>query len=250
MVNDFITALQFLTRVRIFTQTQWTVEGFGRSVKFFPLVGAMIGLILTGCYFLLSVYLPQYLQGDYEHSVAALLLLACIVITGGLHWDGFMDTMDGIFSGRSPERMLEIMKDSRVGANGVMAAGLLFLIKWSLFLDIAPDKLLLALFVMPIISRFAMVIGITTFPYARLEGMGKAFKEHAGGHTLFIAALCTLVMLGLCYKAQVMVALLISVAFTLSFARFVTRLLGGLTGDVYGAITELSEIAVLIVFLF
>lgn len=250
MCNDFVTALQFLTRIRIFSQTDWSLEGFGRSVKFFPLVGGIIGFILSGLYCLLSVYLPQWLHGGNEHIAAALLLMACIFITGGLHWDGFMDTMDGIFSGRPPERMLEIMKDSRVGANGVMAAGLLFLVKWSLFLDISPQKLLLGLFVMPIISRFAMVLSITLFPYARPEGMGKAFKEYAGRRTLAVSLLFTLLLLGFWLDIQVAAAFALVLVFTAIFAKFVTNLLGGLTGDVYGAITELSEIMVLFVFLF
>jgi adenosylcobinamide-GDP ribazoletransferase len=248
MFNDFVTGLQFLTRLRLFSQNHWSAEGFGRSVKFFPAVGAVMGLLLAGLYFLLSGYLPQ-LCGSL-HITAAILLLAGVFITGGLHLDGLMDTMDGIFSGRPTERMLEIMKDSRVGANGVMAAGLLFLVKWSLFMDISPDKLLLAVFVMPVIARFNMVIGIICFPYARPDGMGKAFKEHAGKWTLCIAALFTMALLSFTLKVQVFLALVLAVAFTLVFARFVTKLLGGLTGDVYGAITEISEIIVLLVFLF
>jgi adenosylcobinamide-GDP ribazoletransferase len=250
MFNDFITGLQFLTRLRIFSQTEWSPEGFGRSVKFFPIVGAIIGLFLAGLHFLLSVYLPQLIGGSFGHVAAVLLLVACIFITGGLHLDGLMDTMDGIFSGRPPERMLEIMKDSRVGANGVMAAGILFLIKWSLFMDISPQKLLPALFVMPIIARFNMVIGITCFPYARPEGMGKAFKDNAGKGTLLFAALVTFFILVLTLNVRAAAALILAMVFTACFAGFVTRLLGGLTGDVYGAITEISEIIVLFVFLF
>ncbi|MCE5287420.1 MAG: adenosylcobinamide-GDP ribazoletransferase, partial [Pelosinus sp.] len=223
MLNDFITGLQFLTRLRLFQQNQWSAEGFGRSVKFFPMVGAIIGLLLTSFNFLLSVYLPQWIRGSFEHVAAALLIIACIFITGGLHWDGFMDTMDGIFSGRSPERMLEIMKDSRVGANGVMAAGLLFLVKWSLFMDISPQKLVLALFVMPIIARFAMVVGITCFPYARPEGMGKAFKEYAGKSTLVFAAIFTFVILAFTMQLQVLAALALVMVFTAGFGGFVTR---------------------------
>lgn len=250
MLNDFITGLQFLTRLRVFPQTNWSVEGFGRSVKFFPVAGAVIGLFLAGFSFLLSVYLPELSSGGSSHIAAALLLLASVFITGGLHLDGLMDTMDGIFSGRPPQRMLEIMKDSRVGANGVMAAGLLFLVKWSFFMDLAPQKLFLCVFVMPIISRFCMTVAITSFPYARPEGMGKAFKEYAGKNTLLIAAMFTFVILSFTLSISVLTALLLAILFTACFASFVTRLLGGLTGDVYGAVTELSEIVVLIVFLF
>jgi len=248
-MKHFITGLQFLTRIHIAKQTDWSPESFGRSVKFFPLIGALIGILLVLINQLFAEYLP--LAGIYmpPHVLATLLILANIILTGGLHCDGFMDTMDGIFSGRSRERMLEIMKDSRVGANGVMAFVVLILLKWSLIMDLSSFVLPVTLLIMPLLGRFAMVIAITVFPYARPDGMGKAFAQYADKSTLYIGIILTLLILVPLGKQAIVSFIVVSI-FTLLFARFVTKVLGGLTGDVYGAISELAEIIVLFVFLF
>lgn len=240
-MHSFLVGLQFLTRLRLVKQTEWTAADFGRSVKFFPLIGLVIGLVLAAVYFSLQRYLPI-------HVLAAVVLIAEIVVTGGLHGDGFMDTADGVFSGRSRERMLEIMKDSRVGANGVMAFGALLLLKWTLFLDMPGDSLLIALTVMPVIGRLAMVIGITCFPYARPEGMGKAFAQYANKQALYIAAGCTLAVIAVMGQVAAYAAL-VAIGLAILFAKYITNILGGLTGDVYGAMTELTELCVLFLFL-
>ncbi|WP_371368803.1 Adenosylcobinamide-GDP ribazoletransferase [Sporomusa rhizae] len=239
-MQDFFTGLQFLTRIRIVEQTDWSLERFGSSVKYFTLIGAIIGLILAGLNYILSQFLPQ-------HVLAAVIVMSEIIITGGLHCDGFMDTADGIFSGRSRERMLEIMKDSRVGANGVVAFGLLLLLKYSVIFDMTPTMLTTALVIMPIVGRLTMVISITSFPYARPDGMGKAFAEYAGRNALFVAAITALVIiipLGL----QAMISAGVAIMFGLAAARYFAKVLGGLTGDTYGAVTELTELITLLVF--
>ena len=239
-MNDFFTGLQFLTRIRLVKQTDWSPESFGRSVKFFTLIGAIIGLILAGLNYIGSQIFPA-------HVLAAVLIIAEIVLTGGLHCDGFMDTADGVFSGRPRERMLEIMKDSRVGANGVVAFGFLLLLKYSLLVDMTPTTLFAALVAMPVAGRLTMVISITAFPYARPEGMGKAFAQYANRTTLLIAAVAAaaaIIPLGLqavaCAGGAVLAGILT--------ARYLAQVLGGLTGDTYGAVTELTELTALLLF--
>lgn len=248
MLNSFITGLQFLTRIRVVTETSWSPERFGRSVKFFPCIGAILGLHLALFYQVGSHYAPFVGLLIPPHVMAALLIVLSVLLTGGLHCDGFMDTMDGVFSGRSRERMLEIMKDSRVGANGVVAFVLLVMLKWSILLDISPDRIWLALFSMPILGRLGMVIAITCFPYARPDGIGKAFALHAGKMTLMIAVVTTLALLGWLGTAIVLPSLL-SLAVSLLICWYINRQLGGLTGDVYGAVSELTELAALLAFL-
>ncbi|SDE84842.1 adenosylcobinamide-GDP ribazoletransferase [Sporomusa acidovorans] len=239
-MKDFFTGLQFLTRIRLVKQTDWSPASFGRSVKYFTLVGALIGLILAGLNYFLSQLLPA-------HVLAAVIVFAGIAITGGLHCDGFMDTADGVFSGRSRERMLEIMKDSRVGANGVVAFGFLLLLKYSLIVDMTPTLLTTALLIMPVAGRTAMVICITAFPYARPEGMGKAFAQYAGRSTLLIAvsiAVAITILLGIQAAISAGGAVLTGMA----AARYFAKVLGGLTGDTYGAVTELTELITLLLF--
>ena len=249
MSNEFVTALQFLTRLRLVNQPEYDMKTFGRSVGFFPLVGCIAGVLLAGAAFLTAGWLPG--------TVRSTLLVACAVfITGGLHCDGLMDTADGIMSGRSPERMLEIMKDSRVGAFGVIAVVLLLLGKWSLIHDMPESLLAYALVAMMTIGRFAMTAAIVFFPYARPEGMGKAFAEHSGKQSFAVASLTVCGMMAAFYF--IAGAFIACVSFTacavaLLFAAWsghrLSRKLGGLTGDIYGAITELSEMLVLAVFI-
>jgi adenosylcobinamide-GDP ribazoletransferase len=245
----FFIGLQFLTRIRIVRQDNWSMEDFGRSVKYFPLIGAVLGSIYALVAYTLLDFLPQ--KGIFfpQHIGVVLFLVLPILLTGGLHCDGFMDTMDGVFSGRSRDRMLEIMKDSRVGATGVTSFVLLLFLQWALLLDMYPsDKLIKALFIMPIISRLMMAVSITCFPYARPEGMGKAFAKFAGKGSLALAGLFTLFCI-VPFGYIGFLCLMAAIGFTFFFARYVTGLLGGLTGDVYGAVTALSESLVLFVYL-
>ena len=158
-MRDFITCLEFLTRIRFSHRTDWRDEDFSRSVPYFPLVGLVIGAFLGAVnYALVMVAVPDFMR-------AALLILAEIIITGGLMYDGFMDTSDGVFSARSRERMLEIMKDSHVGSNAVLAVIVLILLKVSAYLAIYPQLLTPALIAMSVATRTFMVIFIVNFPY-------------------------------------------------------------------------------------
>ena len=240
-MNSFLIGLQFLTRSHLVRQTMWTAEDFGRSTRFFPLVGLVLGI----CYALVA-WLLLYAFG-MRSLTAALLLILPLLLTGGLHADGFMDTADGVFSGRDRARKLEIMKDSRVGAFGVVSFVMLMFVQYALLSDLAPMLFVPALFVMPIIGRLAMVLAVACFPYAREDGMGKTFADMAGRSTVVIAALTTAVLV-LPWGMLATAALVLGTLFALLFCRTMTNILGGLTGDVYGAATVLTETLVLAVF--
>ena len=268
-MRAFFIGLQFLTRISIVEQKDWCEKDFADSVRYFPLIGLVLGIIYAAFAAVFLLLLPQTGFSLPQHVIAALLLILPILMTGGLHCDGFMDTMDGLFSGRSRERMLEIMKDSRVGANGVFAFVLLMILDWSILLDLLPSPWLFpALLFMPVVARLMMVTAIASFPYARPEGMGKAFKD--GGtkpvlcgtffYTLLLMLLPGVVMAlfdiaplgagGLFAWLPAMAAVLLSaLIFTIFFASYATRHLGGLTGDLYGAVTTLTETLILVVFL-
>ena len=268
-MRAFFIGLQFLTRISIVEQKDWCEKDFADSVRYFPLIGLVLGIIYAAFAALLLSFLPQNGILLPHHVVAAILLILPILLTGGLHCDGFMDTMDGLFSGRSRERMLEIMKDSRVGANGVFAFVLLMIFDWSILLDLLQSAWLFpALFAMPIVSRLMMVVAISAFPYARPVGMGKAFKDGGTKSVLYGAFFYTLILVffpgvaacffgiipldaaGLSSWVLSMTAVIFAaLLFTIFFASYATRHLGGLAGDVYGAITTLTETLVLLSFL-
>ncbi|CUH94340.1 putative membrane protein [Propionispora sp. 2/2-37] len=244
MLQDVITALQFLTRLPIRSRIPYTELQFGRSVKFFPLAGGVIGGMLAA-----AAYGLGLAGGVGIHMQAALLIVLEVMLTGGLHCDGYMDTWDGFMSASSREGTLAIMKDSRVGAYGVMALGLLLLWKYSLLLAILPELLPAALWAAPVIARLAVVAAIVSYPYARSQGLGKPFSQYAGRYTLPTAGVFTAVLL---FAAgwQGLVAAVAGLAGAGVFANYAANRLGGLTGDVYGAIIEMTEATALTVFLF
>ena len=227
------TALQFFTRIRLVKQVNWDDGAFGRSIPFFPVVGLIVGgLLAVGNWILVGIGVTDLLR-------AAILLVMEILITGGLLYDGFMDTADGLFSGRRQERMLEIMKDSRVGANGVLAAISLIIVKWSLWSSITPEHLSILLFLSQFIGRIGMVGLVCLFPYARPDGIGGMFALHSKRSYVWLALLEGLIVLFFLYRPGIIMAV-ITWLIVYYLATRVQRQLGGLTGDVYGALTEIG----------
>ncbi|EHQ88524.1 cobalamin 5'-phosphate synthase/cobalamin synthase [Desulfosporosinus youngiae DSM 17734] len=238
MMRGFLIALTFFTRIPLPIPKDVTAEEFTRSYRFYPLVGLVIGLLLWLLAQALVPYYPPLVLG-------ALLLAAELILTGGIHLDGFMDSMDGLLSARSPERILEIMKDSRVGAHASMALVGLLLLKFAFLASLTPSAFAV-LIVMPMLSRWVFQIGVIRFPYARSQGLGKGFHESSGwipfllsggligGISYFLLGLGGPLALGV-------TALLITF-----MASKISKLLGGLTGDLYGAFIELAEVICLL----
>lgn len=242
-MRDFITCLEFLTRVRFSKRTDWRDEDFSRSVPYFPLVGLVIGSLLAAVnYSLFYIETPLFLR-------VTLLLLAEIIITGGLMYDGFMDTADGVFSARSRERMLEIMKDSHVGSNAVLAIIILLLLKIAAYLELSGETLTWVLLTMSVAARTFMVVFIVNFPYARKEGIGHMFTKYAKPFYTYIAfAVCAgiIAACGLQYLAVAGICFTV----TLIIAQYLKTQLGGLTGDTYGALTECGNVIYLLTAVF
>ncbi len=233
-MRSFITALQFLTRLHICDLPDLTAEDFGRSTRYFPLVGLVLGILQCLIAWLLIAFM------GWTPFTTAVLLLVPLALTGGLHADGFMDTMDGLLSCRDRARMLEIMKDSRVGSYGVLALISLLLLEWGMLQTMQPMTAWLAVFTMPIIGRMAMVLAVGCFPYARPEGMGKIFAEMAGRDTIAFAFFCTLLVLVPC-GPMALLALSAGLCFAMLWCHHAAVKLGGLTGDVYGATELMTE---------
>ena len=235
-MKAFLIALQFLSRIHLASQSVWRDEDFGRSVLFFPLVGLIIGLLLAALY-----WASSFLFDAFGRS--ALVVAFWFYLTGGLHADG--DTADGLFSGRSRERMLEILKDSRVGAGGVTAFVFLVLLKVAFLSQLAPEAALPALVGIPAAARFGTLISIFQFPYAREQGLGRAFVTYAPAHTVEKALVLALVPVFFCgpfYLALLGAAMLLSLWANCR----ISRKLGGVTGDTYGAVLEGIEMALLL----
>ncbi|MDP4125517.1 MAG: adenosylcobinamide-GDP ribazoletransferase [Bacillota bacterium] len=237
-MRGFLIALTFLTRIPLPGPEDVTAEEFTRSYRYYPLVGLVIGLFLWLVAKSLTHVFPPL-------AIGALLLVVELILTGGIHLDGYMDSMDGLLSARSPERILEIMKDSRVGAHASMALVGLLLLKFSLFASLTATQFSILL-VMPMLSRWVFQIGVIGFPYARAQGLGKGFHEA----TTWIPFLLTGgIVCGISFYLVGLagpISFGISILFITLLAFRISALLGGLTGDLYGAMIELSELVCLL----
>lgn len=211
------------------------------SRAFYPAVGLLLGILLVGIEEGASRVFPL-------HLTAAILLAATVACTRALHLDGLMDVCDGVFGGYTRERRLEIMKDSNVGSFGVAGGVAVLVLKYGALvalLDQDDSGKEWALILFPAISRWAMVVAVGAFPYSRNQGLGSPF--HQGG-----AKLATLTAAIIVLAASFLLGgfaglgLLVGVTFlALLLGWAMARVLGGLTGDTYGAINEVSEVALL-----
>ena len=236
-----LAALQFLTIAPPVVRRPFTVVEMGRAVGYFPLVGALLGGLLAE--------LDRGLEGILPDGVStALVLTAWVAITGALHLDGFLDACDGLFGGHTPESRLEILRDVHVGAFGVVGAVMLLLIKLAALVSLPVSRHIAALLLAPTLGRWGMTLAVVFFPYARPEGLGRAMKDHAGWREVALATVTGLAVAWFAGGWLGLVALGLAGATTWAVARFVLARLPGLTGDVYGAISETVEVVILLLF--
>ena len=233
-------ALTFLTKLPWPWRGPADETALARSMFWFPWVGAVLGLIFWGAWAGLHRALPA-------PAAAAVLLTLTVWVTGGLHLDGLADTADGLGGGRTPEEALAIMKDSRVGAFGVISLILGLVLKFSLLLSLATQTSgTRALLLFPIISRWSMVLLAYLSPYARAEGgLGQAMTLGVTPRVLLGAGLSAGGLSLLILGAPGLVLFIIAAALIWLGSLYCQRRLGGITGDILGATNEVIEIMVL-----
>lgn len=230
----FLIAWQLLTSIPL-GRRGLTIQRPGRSMAWFPLVGLIIGAILAGLDFLLAPVLPDL-------PATALVLVAWVVLTGGLHLDGFVDCCDGLLVAKPAEQRLEIMKDSRVGAFGVIGVVSLLLVKFSALATLAPGDRLGWLLVVPTLSRWTMVWAAWRYPLARRDGFAAWFRAGLSWPHVLVAGSTALAVALLIGRLAGLGSFAAIWLFTILFAIWVQRRIPGLTGDVYGALNELAEV--------
>jgi adenosylcobinamide-GDP ribazoletransferase len=209
------------------------------TVIWLPLVGSLLGLVLA----LIGGALRWF---DVSSLLsAALLVVTWLLLTGALHADGLMDTCDAVFGHATPERRLEIMRDPRTGAFGVVGLVSVVVLKIAA-LDalpggVRPELLVLA----PLLGRWAIVFQATLFPYGRSSGLGAPLKAAATPGALTLASVVPVVACALVGPVGAVTGLL-ALAVAYALGRWLLGLLPGLTGDCYGAACELVETVVLV----
>lgn len=238
----FISMVQFFTRIPIKFNILLDKQDFGRGLIFAPMVGGIIGAILLGLNEIFQMILPHQI-------ISIFLVITYILITGGLHMDGLGDTFDGIFSNRPKDRILEIMRDSRVGTNAVLAVFSVLLINYAVISSLDPQIIGKVILLMPIAGRIGSLVGAGLHPYARSgEGLGKTFVDYCGKKEIIIgytiASMLFYLILGV---GGILLSFipLISAIFT---STFFAKKINGITGDVLGAVCELNQTIFLISF--
>jgi adenosylcobinamide-GDP ribazoletransferase len=239
----FFIALQFFTRLPIPRWVGFEQQWLQHASRYFPLVGLVVGAATALVYWLAIQLWPA--------PVAALLSTAAgIYLTGAFHEDGFADMCDGFGGGMTRERVMEIMKDSRIGTYGAVGAGLLVALKCTLLSLMPPALAVAALLVAHPLSRFAATSLIWRLTYARDEGKAKPLAQEMSGAEFAIAAVCTavpLVAAAVVFELAwiaVAAALLASAGATAWLAAKFVRRIGGYTGDCLGAVQQVTEVVI------
>lgn len=231
-------ALRFLTAVPVPGLPPMKEANIARSLVAFPIVGLIIGAFGAGV-----GWVSDWLWGPELQAVS--VVVAWMIATWGLHLDGLADSADALFSWRSRERKLEIMKDSRIGTMGALALIGGVLLKVGALYSLGPAWWVGALLA-PMWGRWADVLGIYGFPAATEGGMGRSFHDRVRRRDFIIATALAILIGGLLFFPWGALVGLVILTVSYLLARWMVGSLGGLTGDTYGALSEVGEIVTLL----
>lgn len=236
-MKRLILLIQFLTRIPININLDVTREDLSKAVIYFPIVGYIVGGILSLTYLGLNDSIDQLI-------LVFLIVMIQVIVTGGLHIDGLSDTFDGIYSGRKKLEILEIMKDPNVGTFGVLSIFFTLILKFLLLYKLT-NQVFWVLLLMPVFSRFCVILASYKGNYARKKGLGNLFIEQVSKKQLIIGLAFTIIPIY--YIQSIYLGLFFNILFTLWFVKQVSKKIDGITGDTLGAIVELNEVLFLVV---
>lgn len=238
-LGSFWTAWHFLTVIPLPVKVPFEAGRMGASALFFPIVGLILGAILL---LFDAALLPLFPRP----VVNLFLLLVLALITGGIHLDGFADTVDGLAGGATPRERLEIMRDGRIGALAVVGLFFLLMFKFLALNALAGEIRWRGLLAFPFFGRSMMIPAAYFSVYPRPEGLGRSFvgkvplaSGSAAMAIFFLGALFLFELNGLAMAALLLAA-------SLGAVRWMARKIGGITGDHLGAIGEGAEVLFLI----
>jgi adenosylcobinamide-GDP ribazoletransferase len=238
-MRGLIFVFQFFTRIPLPVSLKACEEDLGAGMKLLPVVGAVIGIMM------LIVYRAILPFDRLVASVTAILLET--VITGGLHQDGLGDTFDGLYSNTSGQRMLDIMKDSRLGTHGVLAVTGVMFIKISMVNALNSSGALVA---MPIFSRLAMVFGTAFSEKTAEKGLGRLFIDKVDWKDAVLSALLAGILALYHAGGAAMVVVAEAAALVLAYfcIGYFNRRIGCMTGDTLGALGEIYSVVFLVLY--
>lgn len=238
--KGIVLQIQFLTRIPIPVNVDYSERAFAAGAVFAPVIGLFIGLIAAGVYLLFALL-------DARPLAILAGLVSEIAITGGIHLDGLADTFDGLFSYRTKEKVLAIMKDSRLGTGGAIGLFIVLALKYALLFSLPDNYLVACLVVMPALSRMTIswCAGLSTYARTGEKSMAAGLIEYTGALEVGIATLFGFLIGFLFLKMTAVPLLMIVVACTLLMNLYARFRIGGITGDIIGAVIELSELVFL-----
>ena len=237
-MTGFVRAVRYLTIVPVPGRPVTGPVEIGQAALWFPVVGLILGITLAGVDLVTARLFPGLLG-------ALLTVTAWKLLTGGLHLDGLADCLDGLV-GRDREHRLAIMRDSRIGTFGAVGLILFLMLEIVAVAELSPDVRWRALIVVPTLARALPPLLARCFPSARPTGQGAAFMAGVGAVVAPLAAALAVLVAVLTLRAAGVVALVAALVVGFAVAWFQSRRLGGLTGDVFGAVVELAELAALL----
>ena len=245
IVNQIILLIQFMTRIPIPIKVEYSEKQLGKGIKYFPLVGYLIGIII----FITGIVLNKYI--DNKYIISLLLILIELKLVGLIHIDGLADSFDGLFSYRDKDRILEIMKDSRVGTNGVVVLIFYYLAKLILIAEIISRGDMRCLIIYPIIARMSTSVNAGFGVYARDNGMSTGIiGMNQVKDSIFSVILTLLLIILVYYNSGILKGLVMFVAgilFIFYFRHVVYKKIDGITGDTMGASLEMTGLIVLLI---
>jgi adenosylcobinamide-GDP ribazoletransferase len=247
-VTLLLTAMQFLTRLPVPSTRDFQPRWLGESLRYFPLVGGLVGLVNVAIWWLGSCWFPATVA-------VGLMLAASLLLTGAFHEDGFADTCDGLGGGGTRERALAIMKDSRIGAYGAIGLILLIGLKWSALAALPSAAFALIVVTAHVVSRWCAIGLVWALPYARADGEGKAgaFEGTLSAAQWLLSGVIGVTAIALpaiwvgerattALAVATAVGLAAAGSSALAAARYFKQRIGGYTGDCLGAAQQLSEL--------
>jgi adenosylcobinamide-GDP ribazoletransferase len=235
-LNLFLNALMFFTRIPCPRTIEYSEEILGKALRYYPLTGLIVSGIAAGSMWLALHVMPVPV-------VVILTMTLIVLLTGALHEDGFADFFDGFGGGYNRERILEIMKDSRIGTFGALALVLLMALKFTALISIPPEKLPAVIFAAHGASRVFLILLVKSSSYAR-ENVGKAlFTRHGvDWKSLTIIVVTGFMPLSLFNFRFIILYTALSLLFLAGFRQYLHRRIGGFTGDTLGAVQQFTEV--------
>lgn len=230
-------AFNLLTTLPLHPPADWRAGDSGRAAGWYSFVGLILGGLIAISHVLISAFLPPLVTG-------ALTLTFWVALTGGLHLDGLADCCDGLCHTSNAEKRLEIMKDSRMGAFGGIGLFLILILKFSALASISSGMAVSAILLATSLGRwFILMTGF--LPLARSGGMAADFAMGLKKSSLIWCGLIPLA-LTIFIGFRGLLALGLTFLAVVIIQRFALIRIGGVTGDVFGLIVEISETLILI----